>query len=302
MAGFTRAERSQRKVRAAIDGPSGSGKTLTSLIMASVFANGQPFAVVDSERSSASLYADLEIDGLTLTFDRMDLTDYSPDGYIKAMNEAADAGYPVLVMDSITHEWNGKGGILQIVDDEQKRNNQRSSYQAWAKGKREHGRFIESMLATPYHLIVTMRSKMEHVLQDDGGKKTVKKMGMEPVQSDGMEYEFDIVADMNLDHELVVSKTRYFELADLVERKPGRKFAQKLLDLASSGTVMKPPERTPEDVAKIVESWAALKARGQKVGIEIPIVDLEKDTAWIQAQYRMGLDAIKEKEAEQGNG
>lgn len=64
----------------------------------------------------------------------------------------------------------------------------------------------------------------------------------------------------------------------------------------------KPSERTKDDTAKIVESWATLKARGQKVGIEIPVVDLEKDTAWIQAQYRMGLDAIKEKEAEQGNG
>lgn len=304
MAGFTDATKSQHKLRVALDGPTGSGKTLTALIIARVLAGDQPFGVIDTERGAASLYAGLEIDGLTLNFQRYELNAYSPDAYMKAMDDAVSAGFPVLVIDSITHEWNGRGGILEIVEDEQRRRKQQSSYQSWAVGKREHRKFIDAMLATPYHLIVTMRSKMEHVLQENNGRKEVKKVGMEPVQSDDMQYEFDIVGDMDLEHNLVVTKTRMFEIADLVLKKPGQSFAKQILAWAESGTVPPPPpveqspERSKEQVAKIISAWALLTARAQEVGVTIPHpVDLSKSDAALRGEYEIWKDEVEAAEA-----
>lgn len=270
---FERATKEQHRLRVAIDGPSGSGKTVTSLILAHVFAGGDTFAVVDTERGAASLYADLEIDGVKLVFDRLELDEYSPSAYIKAMKDAAKAGYKACVLDSITHEWNGNGGILQIVDDEQTRRKQSSSYQAWSVGKAEHRKFVDAMLGTPYHLVVTMRSKMEHVLQDSNGKKEVKKVGMAPVQSDGMEYEFDIVADMDLEHNLIVSKTRYFDIADMVAKKPGVEFANRIYNWAMSGAA---PTVKPVQLPQVVKDrWFELQAMAVVRGMSMPEISPE---------------------------
>jgi hypothetical protein len=291
---FAPAQRAQHKIRAAIDGPSGSGKTLTSLLLATVFADGKRFAVIDSERGSASLYQGEVIDDVTIEFDVMELAEYSPSSYIKAMKEAQDAGYPALVIDSITHEWNGRGGILQMVDDEQKRMKSGSSYQAWAVGKKEHQKFIDAMLATNLHLIVTMRSKTEHALVENGrGGKEVKKLGKEPVQSDGMEYEFDIVADMDLEHNLIVSKTRFVGIADTVVHKPGAEFAGKILAWATSG--VKLPRRIPQNIQ---DRWFELQGMAIMRDMKMPSIDPEMSDADLIAAGKDWAARIEQYDAE----
>lgn len=214
---FQKATKKQAKGRMAIDGPSGSGKTFTALRVAKALAPTGKIAVIDTERGSASKYADL------FTFDVCEIADdFHPNHYISALKEAEAAGYEVVIIDSLSHAWEGAGGVLELTDKAAARSKTGNSYTAWRETTPIHNSLINAMLQSRCHLIVTMRSKTEYVLQDDDrGKKVPKKIGMAPVQRAGMEYEFDVVVDMDLEHRGIVAKTRCYKLKDAVFTEPG---------------------------------------------------------------------------------
>ncbi len=235
---FQKATKSQCRARVAIAGPSGSGKTYTGLIIATVLAEGGKIAVIDSERGSASKYAD-EFD-----FDVCELTSFSPHEYIKAIRGAEDAGAAAILIDSLSHAWSGIGGALEMVDNATARSRSGNSYAAWREVTPVHNALVDAMLQCRSHLVATMRSKTEYVLEEGpGGKKTPRKIGMAPVQRDGMEYEFDIFADMDFENRLIVSKTRCKALRQLVVPTPGTDFAQKILDWVSDGAPVDEAEK-----------------------------------------------------------
>ena len=121
---FKQAVKHESKLRLAIAGPSGSGKTYTALAMAA--ALGGPVAVVDTEHGSASKYADL------FAFDVLEMeAPFHPDRFIQAIREAAAAGYKTIILDSLSHAWNGQGGLLELVEDAQKRMKNANSFAAW---------------------------------------------------------------------------------------------------------------------------------------------------------------------------
>lgn len=221
---FQKAVKSSAKLRLAIAGPSGSGKTYTSLAIASHL--GEQVALVDTEHGSASKYADL------FSFDVATMSaPFSPDKYIRAISEAAQAGYKVIILDSVSHAWNGNGGILSLVEEAGKRNKSGSSFAAWADVTPIQNRFIEAIVSSDIHIIATMRSKQEYVQEKDGNNKTViRKVGMAPVQRDGFEYEFDVFLDMDADNNAIVSKTRCPDLARRVFNRPGADVAKILAD------------------------------------------------------------------------
>jgi len=230
---FAPATKEQVKLRLALIGPSGSGKTYTALRIAAGL--GERIAVIDTEHGSASLYAgDPNPDGGVFRFDRCDLDDHSLDSYIRTIRAAGQAGYDVLIIDSLSHAWAGKGGALEEVDKvaarEAARSNGRSnSYTAWRAVTPKHNELIDTILASPCHIIGTMRAKTEYVQEkDDRGKTVIRKVGLAPVQRDGMEYEFTLVGDVNVDHQLIVSKSRCAALADAVIDKPGAGLAATL--------------------------------------------------------------------------
>lgn len=230
MSGFKKAERRRRKARIALDGPSGSGKTYSALRAA--FAFGGRVAVIDTEHGSASLYAGESPDGVPWQFDVMELTTFSPDVYQRAVEEAGRAGYDVLVIDSLSHAWVGEGGALDIVD--RKGGNK---FTAWKDVTPMQRRMVDAMLAAPCHVIVTMRTKMEYVLEtNERGQQVPKKVGMAPVQREGLEYEFDVVADMDLAHILTVSKSRCSKLQDARAVKPDGTFWRPLIQWLDSAT------------------------------------------------------------------
>lgn len=214
---FNKAVKQESKLRMAITGPSGSGKTYTSLAIAAALANGAPIAVVDTEHGSASKYADL------FAFDVADMhPPFHPDKFIKAIQEAADAGYAVIILDSISHAWAGTGGVLDIVDEAAKRSKSGNTYMAWKEGTPVQNKLIDAIVQSGIHVIATMRSKTEYVLADTGnGKQAPRKVGMAPVQRDQFEYEFDVVLDMDIDNNAIVSKTRCPALTGRVFAKPG---------------------------------------------------------------------------------
>lgn len=220
---FQKATKKQAKLRLALIGPAGSGKTYTALTVATHLVPGGRIAVIDTERGSASKYADL------FSFDVEELTSYHPRTYIEAMAEAQAAGYDVLIIDSLSHAWMGKDGALELVDRAAKRNPAGNSFAAWREVTPLHNQLVDAMLAAKLHIIVTLRSKMEYIQEkDDKGKTVIRKVGLQPVQRDGLEYEFDVVGDLDQDNTLVVTKTRCSALTGAVIPKPGKELASAL--------------------------------------------------------------------------
>ena len=248
---FKRAQRRQAKLRLALSGPSGSGKTTGALLIAKGL--GGKIAVLDTERGSASLYADL------VDFDVVELgPPYTPEKYIEIIHEAEKAGYDTLILDSITHEWNGEGGILQIVDEYARTKLKGNSYAAWNVGTPRHQKFIDTMLSSPLHIIATMRSKAVYVeTEKANGKKAIEKQGSAPQQRDGLEYEFTAVLDLNVDGNLAVAskdRTRLFRDPFTITEDTGKK----LLEWLNSGKSFAEQER--EAVQEVREQAKANNA------------------------------------------
>jgi len=175
-----------------------------------------------------------------------ELESFHPQRYIEAIREAQAAGYDVLIIDSLSHAWMGKDGALELVDKAAKRNPSGNSFAAWRDVTPLHNALVDTMVATRLHIIVTLRSKMEYVQEkDEKGKTVIRKVGLQPVQRDGLEYEFDVVGDLDQDNTLVVSKTRCSALLAAVISKPGRELAATLAEWLDGEPVPDPPEPPP---------------------------------------------------------
>ena len=233
---FKQATRKQSKLRMTIDGPAGAGKSYTALRFAHQLANGGKVAAIDTERGSLSKYAGDAPDGVPFEFDVLELAQFSPEKYTEAIVAAGKAGYAVLVIDSLSHAWEGTGGALEIK--ERQGGNQ---YTAWRAVTPIHNRMVDAILQSPCHVIATMRSRMEFVQETDAsGRVQVKKLGLAPIQRPGMEYEFDLVCDMDYAHILTVSKSRCSAVADLKMEKPGAEFMRPVMEWLSTGAAARP--------------------------------------------------------------
>lgn len=223
---FAPAVKTEAKLRLAIAGPSGSGKTYTALAVATALADGGKVAVLDTEHGSASKYADL------FAFDVLnESAPFHPDKVTAAINDAGRGGYAVLILDSMSHFWNGPGGMTDIVDDIARRMKSPNSFAAWKDGTPIQQKMIEAIVSAPLHIIATMRSKQDYILEtDERGKQRPRKVGMAPIQRDGFEYEFDVFMDMDNDNTGMIAKTRCPALTNGVFRKPGADVANILRD------------------------------------------------------------------------
>lgn len=226
---FVDAVKEQEKARIALDGPSGSGKTWTALSLAQGL--GQRIAVIDTERRSARKYADI------FAFKTLEMHAYDPRDLVKALAAAADGGFDVVIIDSLSHFWMGTDGMLEQVDRVAKRSPSGNSWGAWKDVTPIEKQMIDAMLSFPGHVIATMRTKTEWVVgEDDRGRKSPQKIGLKAEQRAGIEYEFDIVGDLDLAHNLVVSKSRMATLADRVVEKPDAELGAEILQWLSDGT------------------------------------------------------------------
>lgn len=226
---FQKASKKLSRLRLSLIGVAGSGKTYTALNIAKHL--GGPIAVVDTERGSASKYSDI------FDFDVLELESFSPQNYIDAIQAAEEAGYNVLIIDSLSHAWTGKDGALDQVTRATKRSQSGNTFAAWRDVTPMHNSMVEAMLNARLHIITTMRAKTEYVQEknEKTGKVTVRKVGLAPVQRDGLEYEFDVVADLDQDNNLIIGKTRCPAVAGMVIPRAGKEIAQKLLAWLSDG-------------------------------------------------------------------
>ncbi|NVZ09762.1 ATP-binding protein [Allochromatium humboldtianum] len=201
---FRKAERRQAKLRLALCGPSGSGKTYSALLVARGLAPDGQIALIDTERGSGELYADLT------PYDVASLAPpFTPARYIERIQQAEQDGYDVLIIDSLSHAWTGEGGILDLHDKAAAASRSGNSFMAWREVTPKHNQLIDTLLASDLHVIVTMRTKTAYDLIDDNGKKKPVKIGLAPVQRDGLEYEFTTVLDLSVDsHVATATKDR----------------------------------------------------------------------------------------------
>jgi len=231
---FKKATKTQSRLRLALIGPSGSGKTYTSLAIATSLQ--KPVCVIDTERGSASKYADI------FEFDVLELESFSPDTYCEAILAACRAEYGTIVIDSLSHAWMGKDGALEQVDRAAKRQSSGNTFMAWRDITPKHNRLVDTILNATAHVIVTMRTKTEYVLEEnEKGKKVPRKVGLQPVQRDGLEYEFDVVGDLNLENQLTIGKTRCPVLAGQYFERPGKNVADILNAWITDGAPAPPP-------------------------------------------------------------
>lgn len=243
---FRQATKQQSKLRMTIDGPAGSGKTFTALRFAHALTAhyGGKIALVDTERGSASKYVGESPDGTPFAFDVLELLTFGPDKYTEAVVAAGRAGYSVLVIDSLSHAWEGKEGALEKVG---------GNVTNWKNVTPLHQRMVDSILQSPCHVITTMRSRMEHVIdKDDDGKVTgVRKLGMAPIQRPGMEYEFDLVCDVDWLHILSVSKSRCPAVDGMKIEKPGAEFMRPVIEWLTAGSPAAPVTFTQANPAPV---------------------------------------------------
>ncbi len=197
-----KAKRSATKLRLLLTGPSGSGKTWGALQIAKGI--GGKCVVIDTEEGSSDLYDHLH------EFDVIDLRPpFSPEAYIEAITAAEQAGYEIIIVDSVTHCWSGPGGCLEILEDVAKAQFRGNTWSAFSVITPRWRAFVDKLLRSPAHVICCGRSKTETAQVEDHGKKKVAKLGMKLEARDGLEFEFTCVLDIIHDgHYATVSKDR----------------------------------------------------------------------------------------------
>ncbi len=195
-----KAVRKQVKLRLGMSGASGFGKTYSALLLAyGITQDWEKIAVIDTENESASLYANL---GGYYTVPLS--APFSPERYIEAIKACEDAGIEVIIIDSISHEWDGKGGCLEILES------LGGQFRDWAKVTPRHNAFVQSILQSKCHVITTVRRKQDYdMVKNDKGRIEPVKVGLKEVTREGFEYELTVNFELINDKHLVkASKDR----------------------------------------------------------------------------------------------
>ena len=294
------------KGRLGLIGPAGSGKTKWALEIAELIVGqiGGRIAAFDSEHGSMAKYAD-EYD-----FDHFAPDTFAPEVYIAFLEQVERGGqHSVVILDSLSHAWAGKDGILEFVDKTTAASTSKNAYTTgWRAATPKHNDLIEAILKSKLHVIATMRSKVEYVLEeDDRGHKTPKKIGMQPIQREGMDYEFDVTADLEQDSNvLAVGKTRCSALKSKVF-KPGDLGIAKTFLAWLSGPEC--PKMTLEEARAVLhpksgvplseltrDKWQALLTWAQGRNGDVRVVQLKEALGLLLAQPlpTAGAPAVRE--------
>lgn len=269
-----------------IIGPSGSGKTFSAMRLASGLSGGHRFSIVDTEAGRAKHYADL------FAFDHGDLAPpFTPARYAEAIAAADAAHYPVIVVDSCSHEHAGDGGLLDMHETELQRmagedwkKRESCKMAAWIKPKGEHKRMVSKLLQVRAHLILCFRAeeKVEMVKGADGRWNVVPKRS--PVGLGG----WIPVCEKNLPYELTAS----FMLAP---ERPGIPQPIKLQEQHRPFVPLDKP--LDENIGKALAAWAGGKApailAAPKTDAQLLPVESRELTDRYRARLEEALDAAE---------
>ncbi len=199
MGGFEirKAEKRKSRLRVGISGTSGSGKTYSAIRLAhGLVGDLTKVCILDSESGSADLYEHLGPYSVILLE-----APFTPERYIEALHTAEQAGFECVVIDSVSHEWEGKGGILESNEIIAQTKFKGNTWSAWSVTTPRHQKFLEAMITSPAHIITTARSKQDTV-QVEG---RVKKVGTKEIQREGFEYELTVNFNIDRDNHLATA-------------------------------------------------------------------------------------------------
>jgi hypothetical protein len=193
-----KATRKKAKIRLGLSAVSGGGKTYSAILIAKgLVGDLSKVAIIDTENGSADLYAHLgDFNVLPLT------APFTPERYIEAIKSCEKAGMEVIIVDSISHEWDGKGGCLEIVES------LGGKYQDWAKVTPRHQAFIDAIIHSASHIITTVRRKQDYEMIKEGNKIRIEKAGLKEITREGFEYELTINLELDTQHNATASKDR----------------------------------------------------------------------------------------------
>ncbi len=238
------ASRKRARIKMALQGPSGSGKTMGALLVAFGLCNNwSKIVVIDTENHSAELYAHLG------PYNVVNIgSPYNPEKYIAAINLCEQSGMEVIIIDSISHEWEGSGGILDVHSSMAG-----NSFTNWGKLTPRHNAFIQAILQSKCHIIGTIRSKQDYVLNEKNGKIIPEKVGLKGVTRDGMDYEFTLVFDVDIKHNAVATKDRTGLFNDKPELRLLAETGNQIAAWCNSGLSVQEPSSTETD-SSIIES------------------------------------------------
>lgn len=288
---FKKAERKRIFVKMALCGVSGSGKTYSALLLAQGL--GGKIAMIDTENGSGELYSDL------CDYDAAQLEPpFSPMKFINAIKEAEAEGYNVLIIDSLSHAWSGQGGILEMVDKKSATSRSGNSFTAWRDVTPEHNKLVDAILQCRMHVIVCMRSKTAYEMQEnENGKKTPVKVGLAPIQRDGMEYEFTIVFDIDREkHYALASKDRtglFEKTIDVITPATGeliRKWVEVGVEVGVEVEAVKRPIRADKFVQVYSDDCMVLTKKGFESIKNLPVDTLAQMAA--HQNYALAATAI----------
>lgn len=201
------AKRTYARIRIALQGPSGSGKTYSALQLAyGLCQDWTKICVIDTENGSADLYSHLG------NYQVLQLSQpFTPERYVQALKVCEESGSEVIIIDSASHEWDGSGGIL-----DEHGTMTGNSFTNWSKVTPRHNMFIQAILNSKSHIIATLRSKQDYVINEKNGRSVPEKVGLKAIQRDGTDYEFTIAFDIDTSHAAKCSKDR----TEMFDSKP----------------------------------------------------------------------------------
>lgn len=282
------AQRSKAKLRIGLSGPSGSGKTYSALLIASGIASDwSKIAIIDTENGSGELYSDL---GPYNVITLLPSEGFSPERYIEAITACEAAGMEVVIIDSITHEWDGKGGCLEINDKTARAKYKGNTWSAWSDTTPRHQHFIDAIVQSRCHIITTVRNKQDTV-QVEGGK--VKKVGTKEVTREGYEYELTVNLNLDRDGNLAIAskdRTRIFAAMDpfVPTVDTGKLLAEWAAEGKEPPAPPAPPAPATEDQKKLLKKYV------------IDNVEEAKQPGALAAIAKMNYDVAAAKIAEHG--
>lgn len=265
-----KAERKKAKIRLGLSGPSGFGKTYSGLLIAKgLVGDWSKIALIDTENGSGELYSDLgDYNVVTLE------SPYTPERYIQAIKICEQAGMECIIIDSITHEWDGEGGCLDIQTQLGGR------YQDWAKVTPRHNAFIQAILTSSSHIITTVRRKQDYEMTDVNGKKSVQKVGTKEVTREGFEYELTMNLEFVNDKHLVkASKDRTSLFMGQPEFIPTEETGKLIKNWCESGTDLPEPSKDQFDALLIYLKGTPEQATKAKAALK---------------KYKLSTDQLKQ--------
>jgi len=290
---FSLAVRYDAKLRMALGGISGSGKTYTALTFAQqicdMIGEDAAPAFVDTEGKSSEKYADI------FKFHSMYMDDdHHPDKYVDAINAAVKYGYPVIVIDSLSHAWNGNNGILQIVG---------GNWKNWKTVAPIEQKLWRTILTANIHIIATIRAREKVVAEsDDRGRVKPVNIGMELVQRKDSKFEFDIVGMMDRNNIMTIEKTRYRPWRGFTESSPTGDTIAPVIEWLKG----EPPPPPPKTKADLVEYGNELGISSYEIrdilqqnNADFDPARWDEITTWIDAYIAVKQNATEEKEEQQ---